>query len=439
MGLFGAEGTWFVSWAVVLGLGLAWGFLHVFYRLVESEWPASYYVIERDLDRRISSSPIAYLAFRFGPVYAMSVFLAVTLARLGEPIVVPSLFLGALHMASTSGRATFSLMRRGQASKRPLVLTFHLLVSFVTVAVAIAGSLTESWYAALVPPAEELSSNIWTGLLAGVIGAFLVHVTRFEGGDLQGALEKSRQAIPDEVWDFARDTAQRVNGEPRLVHAFLLVENLQRPKWVRRAEQVAGRLFGAGTYGPLQLSLSAPRPELGALENAIERRFAGQRAPLILTSWGAPKSDEQWIRVFALGHNPSKEFADDVVLAYQWLEYPRRSKALIFTERRAPDNLPTLEVHRVGRKGATMLVSGTAVAYEGTVVVRQADEWGQILKESFFTCDVGAPARGAFEAEIELLTETATVELMDQALLEEETQSNPVELSERTIRIPAIK
>lgn len=421
--------------AVVLGLVISWAFLHAFYSVIESQWPASYYSIQRDLDRRISSSPLSYLVFRFGPVYLTTVFLAVTLDRLDTPTVLPSLLLGVLHIGSTSGLAILSMIRRKKVRDRPLVFAFYLLVSLMVIVATLVGSITAPWFESLVPPIAELSSSLWTALFAGVAGAFLIRVSRSSDYDPYDALESSRRSISKEVWETAEQAAQQVRGEPRLVQAFLLVENLQRPGWIRRAERAAGRLAGRGTYGPLQVASPAAQPDLVALHDAINRRFAGQRAPVVPSRWGGPTPDREWIRLFALAHNPSGEFAENVVMAYNWLDSPRTSRALVATDHQALDNLPSIEVHEIQRDESTIRISGTAVAYEAILAVMQIDAEGETLSSGFLTASLGAPARGTFRAEIAIVRNAATIELVDQAVIEV-SPLDEVGRAERTIRIP---
>jgi hypothetical protein len=127
----------------------------------------------------------------------------------------------------------------------------------------------------------------------------------------------------------------------------MLVENLQRPSWVRAVERLVGRFVGAATYGPLQREAGHALPDSEALDASIKSDFAGRTVPRSQTEYGSERIDEGWIRVFARSYNPSNSYADDVVAAYWWLESGRESDSLLYTEFRAGDGLPRLRFGRL--------------------------------------------------------------------------------------------
>lgn len=414
----------------VVALGLL--FLHVFYRAAEVQWPSSYYAIGRDLDRRISSNPLAYLLFRFAPVWLAAVFCSVVLRRSGEPVVLPMLMLCLLHAGATTIRAFVALIRSGQFSARPLVAATHLVI---TVGVVIVGAIAAATSATLdgaVPPSDELTTALWTALMASVVGAYLVKVTRTDSEDTYDALERSRRTIPDHLWFLAAATATEVDSEERLVQAFLLVENLQRPSWVRRAERVGGRLFSGATYGPLQVRGMAPARDEAAIEEAIRTRFAGQRVPIAIDSYGYESRDYTWLRLFALAYNSSSDFASNIEAAYNWLDSPRRSTALASSAATAADRLPLIEVHAIQRRDGRLSIAGTAVVFEGNLFLDQMDGGGTTLRTDHTTASAGGPARGTFSTTIDPVDGAVTVELSGEVIGEED----PTTVASQRVRIP---
>lgn len=189
--------------AAVLGVT----FLHVFFRAVESQWPASYFALTTGPDYAITRSLARYLAFRLLPVFVVAVFSAVTLARADRSVVIPVLVIGGLHALLTSGRALLGIVRSGRLGRRPLLGILHPAVMAAVIVTAVAGSLSANAFESIIPRLDEVTSALWTGLIAGVIGAYAVRVTQTGFVDTAVVFSKSRRTIPDDLWDLAAGLA----------------------------------------------------------------------------------------------------------------------------------------------------------------------------------------------------------------------------------------
>lgn len=404
-------GAGVVDAAVVVVLG--WTFLQMFYRVVETQWPHSYYSVGSSLDRRISSSPARYALFRFGPTYLVCAFAAVTLERLGHPVVLPVVAIGALHAVSTSGRGAITLLRRRRERRRssPVALLVHVLITVGLVAGAVGGAMTAREVESAVPPPSELSAALWTALVAGVAGAFLIRATRHDEGGFYEAFEASRRAIGAELWAQAEHSARTYRAEPHLVQAFLLVENLQRPKWVRKLERTANRVAGDVSTGPLQSRDGGHLPDVDELDLAVRNHFAGRQVPTDPRRFSL--FDESWLRLLAESYNPSSSYADDVVAAYHWLVsgFRRSSGVIAATRDVAADRLPLIEVSTFNPDGNGLRIHGTAVPEDEALAVRYLDEAGQCLKSVQLLVDVEHDQRGPFSGLLEPADGTVTIEL----------------------------
>jgi len=126
------------AFAVVLGVG----FLHLFFRAVESQWPASYFALTSGPDYAISRSFARYLTFRLLPVFVVAVFAATTLARDGRAVVLPVVVMGVIHASVTSGRALTGVVRSGRLARRPLLALMHSAVILAIAGVSLAGALS---------------------------------------------------------------------------------------------------------------------------------------------------------------------------------------------------------------------------------------------------------------------------------------------------------
>jgi len=367
-------GDHYVAEVIAVFLGVA--FLHIFYRAVETKWPTSYYSIGRKTDETVSRNLAAYTVFRFGPLYVTGVFAGAVLASQGHAVFIPVLLIAAVHALVTSGLALSSLVRSGKAGERPLVSALHSVVIVLLVAVGMIAGVTATKFEKYVPSGQELAVTLWTAVIASVIAAFLVRRTSAAQLDPQQALALSRSRIPDELWNTAEAAAIAANAEPKLVHAFLLVENAQRPRWTRNLERLGGRVFGRGSYGPLQISAGRPMSDVSALTLAVGQRFQGRTVPRIDYGFGGHSSpDLQWLKSFAALYNPDSGYIEDVGMAYQWLEYPARP-TIASTRATGPDNLPLIEVLRMERAAGTVMLEGRAVTSSGSIAVRYIDRSG---------------------------------------------------------------
>lgn len=405
-------------------------FLHAFYRVVESQWPASYYSVGRALDRRISAHPLSYVLFRFGPMYVTGAFGAVVLGRAGDPVVVPIVALGALHAGLTAFRALGALGRQRRLAVRPLAAAVHLAIGVGLVGTAGLAGATGHVFADAVPPSAELGSALVTAVVAGVTGAYLVRVTRGDEDDPDLAMELSRQAIPDNLWHHAASRAEAAGAETRLLQAFLLAENLQRPAWTRAVERLVGRVAGRGTYGPLQHRGNRPVSDLASLEQAIDDRFRLQRVPMV-PGYSGLEPDRTWITLFARAYNDDESYAESVTFAYDWLDFDRSSTSIVHAEERAADRLPVVEIHDVRRADGQVTISGSVVAHEANVIIAELDPSGAPVHTSFTTATAGGPERGHFTAVVRPVEPAITLEIGDEVVTGDAERD-----SARRVRIP---
>lgn len=74
-------------------------------------------------------------------------------------------------------------------------------------------------------------------------------------------------------------------ADQSLVVAVMLVENLQRPKWLRRLENGIGRFRSSGTYGVMQAPSEKPVSDEQSITIAIEKFFKGTEVAKQEYSW----------------------------------------------------------------------------------------------------------------------------------------------------------
>ncbi len=288
--------------------------LHVFFRAIESRWPASYFALASGPDYALSRNLVRYFTFRLAPVFAVGTFAAVSLSRSMEPVVLPVILIGFVHALLTSGRALLALFRSRNTPRRPLLVAMHPVVIFLVTATAGIAALLAGLFKPYVPDVHTLSSDLWTGVVAGIVGAYAVRVAQNQSIDTQKVLQDSRRTIGDELWHLATAAAGQHGADAALVRGVMLVENIQRPRWFRRAERQAARLFSVpATLGLLQANANPDDSEAELLERAVEQHFS---AVNVRDQNG--DIDVVLLEEFARRYNPDSAFVELLIEAVHW-------------------------------------------------------------------------------------------------------------------------
>lgn len=295
--------------AVALGLG----FLHIFYRAVQLNWPESYFGATELSTYAVATSPVRYALFRFGPVFLACLFVAVSLDRAGRSGLVGSLVIGVAHSLTTTGRALVQAALLPSPIRRhrvPTLIVWGVVFLGVMLTAALAG-LVSGYSSAFVPDSNEIVSSLWTGLIAGVLGAYLAKVSRGHAIDEYEMADESRRRIPRHLWDLVGQEAITHAADPDLARAVMLVENLQRPHWFRALERARGRFVRRGTYGIMQVMSDRPLTDEESIKKAVRERLAG-----VTVKNEHGYLDRDALATFARSYNPNPNFRSLLEGAY---------------------------------------------------------------------------------------------------------------------------
>lgn len=248
----------------------------MFFRGVETRWPENYFTIKDVLTYKISTSPIRYVLFRFGPV-AVAGFFVGSLATAEQESAAASVSVMALaHMTMSSGQAIFKTLRqpKHEFARSVRLLVYAILCVGVLLAALIGWMLSRiEPLRDLLPRSTDVSLALWTAVIAGVIGAFLLAVSRGLAPSTEAVLNRSRSTLRDDMWEFMAVEARNQNADPALVQAVALVENLQRPPWIRALERAKGTFIRKGTYGLMQVTADEPISDQESVSRAINQWF----------------------------------------------------------------------------------------------------------------------------------------------------------------------
>lgn len=255
--------------AITIGVAL----LHAFYRAVEFRWPASYMGAGDTGLYAILSTPGRYIAFRVVPVYIACVLVATSSARAGLDPLIASLGVAALHGVVTNGRVALQEVRTQAVVLRhrfPFVI-LRLFALLLILVVGVVGAYSHEAAAPLVPTLEQVGATLWTALLAGILAAYVMKTTARGGGGVDELIVRSYASLDEGLWEMAQVRALEHGADPRLLRAVMLIENIQRPAWLRSLEYAKARIVPAGTYGVMQVASSTPISDAESIEKAAIR------------------------------------------------------------------------------------------------------------------------------------------------------------------------
>jgi hypothetical protein len=403
--------------ALVVAL-VACGFLHAFYRVVQVQWPNSYFGQTSELELKVSRGRLRYATFRFGPVFVAALFAAVTTMRTDNSGLLSVAALWFLHTSDTSGRALLHFIRRRAAGEAASVAQAALAVA---TAAALAVVCLLAWVSrtllqAAVPQPSILVESLWTATFAGIVAAFALKSTEKSadiGQVIRAELTKLRSKGLTET--LAREAkANDVSAE--FLTSLMIAESLERPRWFRQLERLFSFTRRRATYGVMQVSSSDPLSDDQSIA-ATAAAYRGYRPEH--TSSGPV---EPYLRAAVARHNPDANFIDLVSEIYAELVPVGQGG----TASLAPDRRPVIEVARVAQVIDGWEISGTASVHEGTLIALFDHEG--VPTRVAVTAEVGAPGRGAWQL-------TVPLRVRDVAILEPSEADHVPTSEERRIAV----
>lgn len=372
--------------ATIGGTLLGAAFLFAFFKAVQLNWPESYFGVGEMAAYAISASPWRYVLFRFGPVLVTSLFVGVSVDRAGGNGEIGAIATAGLHAALTSGwgLAQAAKWPADVRKRRRPILVVRVVVLVGVVGIGVLAAAIRRLLAPAVPPLSDLSATLWTGLIAGVLGAFIVRISRGHPVHEHEMIDRSKNEIPKELWNLAAKVAIE-NEDADLVRAIMVVENLQRPSWFRRVERLKGRISPAGTYGIMQVASDTPLNDAESIEKVVRERLRGVN---VRSKGGWPDSD--LLASFARSYNGSRDFLTLLEVAYGAV---RPGQVPVRTGLTAHDQRPVIEVTVVEKLDGDVRLEGTALLPSGKVII---SEVGHPEGEKLIATVMSDPAERGF-------------------------------------------
>ena len=222
------------------------------------------------------------------------------------------------YLTLSTGRAIVGVLKKPRHPNYFYFFLYHLgqalLVSISSYIGVVLHELWGSW----VPAGSEMLLALITGAFAAIVAIGVRSVmspTKVSDSEL---IEKLREDIGARAIDYAHRQCFRLDrgGDlARLVEAVLLAEVQQRPRWMRKIENLTGRFRKDGTYGVAQVRSVEPIPDNESIDKLIRNILDAE--PDV---WcGQPISYAELQRLLFEAHNPDREHVDRIMNFYRAL------------------------------------------------------------------------------------------------------------------------
>lgn len=334
--------------------------LQLFFGLVKSKWPASYYSSSDVVSSTISQTWYRYVSFRFGPVVIAAGLVSVTGPNEAGLVFLSAVLFGLVHASLTCGRSLASAARKQAVTARLLLVEFTVFA--LIIGSAFAGALLSPLFRQYVPGFDKYVEVLLTGIVAALA---YTYISRWTSGasDHYPAASELINRIDSSLLAMTVASAARHKVDQDLALAVLISETLQRPKWLRLAESLGGKIRMARTHGPFQNLLNSR----GSDEDSVEEAMANLSGATVQR--GAMGINRARLHFDIERHNRSQVFIELCESIY----YTLAAENIATTSAVGLDGTPLLRVRAIKRQGGVFEISGDTASEVELIVTLVRD------------------------------------------------------------------
>lgn len=293
-------------------------FLFLIYRYYEYKWPEQYFGPENKANIFLSIKPYYYFVFRIMPILVTILLINGTLFKLSGNTLDSVLIGGvsALVFAlRNDGKAIYDLVTHSQKIKVYRNKYFQLAAHFITILLLFCAGLTAGFLATnnfildwFIPDLKALRDNVYASFIAVVLSFALYKIIKKPNEiSLDSVIEKSIKNIDRNIYSLIEIESKKYNANQILVKAICISENIERPRWIRKIENVMSMFKKNGTYGIMQVSSNKRISDQESIKIAVPKFFANTDSPNI--------DIEHVIRAY----NPQDDYVSLVVEVYKFI------------------------------------------------------------------------------------------------------------------------
>lgn len=290
--------------------------IHVFYYAFKTSWPQLYFSTNDQVSFYISTTPQRYIAFRLLPVFIIiSVLFGAWSIPIKNEAVLLGLFVGTAHAFLTNFISLLKIIFNSKSvanfHNKPSQILIHI-VSIISVSAlgALSGMFSISIFVnAIIPTWQGLIDNLWSSLFTALFAISLYRVYESNKISEDIIFQNSLEMISPDVLKYIDEYSLKTNVDKNLIKAVAIVENLQRPSWLRKLEYIKSIFIKKGSYGIMQVNSDKYLDDIQSVKLSIDKHFKNH-----------PKiSSGEDIDKIVRNYNKNNKYIDYVTRAYNHL------------------------------------------------------------------------------------------------------------------------
>lgn len=292
--------------------------LFAFYKAFKTNWPEQYFSLNNKSDYFLSISPIRLVLFRFlPPLVTFTMIAAILFDSASTNIILKVAVLSSLiHIFFTNFQALKKLLNGDNTLKRYVNTYAQVILQIVSMALVLGAAIASSFASktevvkAIKPTWTGLIDNIWSSVIIGIFIVFILDLYKNKDIDETEIIDASMKSIDKKVFDKISTVCEEKNANEVLVKSICVIENLQRPKWIRFFEHVKSFIFRKGSYGIMQFSSGKWISDDTSIELAVEKYFPNT----------VDVSTEDELREIIKKYNSNPDYVDLVLICMRRID-----------------------------------------------------------------------------------------------------------------------
>lgn len=258
--------------------------IYFLYRFVESKWPDIYFTTSDKSTAILAMNPLWFFSFRFFPVF-LTITLILSLLKedsftLRERVAA-GFMIGLIHVFNTDVRALCKIFRRDSSihaySNKAGQILAHLLSIVLILVLSLLGGVVSfcNFTQRMTPTFQGVLDNIWSSVIIALSLFIISKLPNLIGNILSvdDIYKVSLEGIDSKILREINAQSLVYNVNRHLVKSICIVENLQRPKWLRKLERLKSFVSPRGTYGIMQVYSDRYVSDIQSVSIAMEKYF----------------------------------------------------------------------------------------------------------------------------------------------------------------------
>jgi hypothetical protein len=313
----------FITLIIVINL-----LIYGFYKIFQIKWPELYFAVNDQLSHFISTSPERFFLFRLLPPLIITSLIIGSISA--QTSVIHMFLYGGticlIHAFITNGKSLMKLLFWRERIKVFFNYQFQVFLHIFTIAAlffvgGLGGVIAElGLFKSITPTLPGIVDNIWSTLITAVASISIYDVyTKRNNIDVDKLLRKSHEQIDSYLIEYIHMKSDEYLANERLVLAVCIVENLQRPKWIRSYERIKSNFSSRGTYGIMQVMSEHWISDEQSIDLGIKKYFTNSKLSYL---------GQEDITNIITKYNPSEQYSEMVWFAYCYLPSDKYDEVL---------------------------------------------------------------------------------------------------------------